>query len=225
MPTLYIGQVQVIPLFPLGVPPVPTSRVPLNIFEPRYLELVEDLMARPEAERRFGVVGLRAGHEVGVGPLALYDVGTLVALQSLNRFSDGTVRIGVMGVGRFRLDAVLPDAGTSYLQARVTPLPDENLDPGEDVQPQVRALQEALTTLHETIGMPLAALPGDPKVLSYLPLAVSPLPVDDRQELLEVDGVAERLRRGARVLRREHALFTELHAVPASEPWEFGSTN
>lgn len=221
----YIEQVQVIPLFPLGVPPVPTSRVPLNIFEPRYLELVEHLMALPEAERRFGVIGLRAGHEVGAGPLALYEVGTLVALRSLNRFSDGSVRIGVTGLSRFRLDQVLPDPGTAYLQARVTPVPDIELAAHQDVQPQVKALQDALTALHESIGMPLSTLPSDPKVLSYLPLAVSPLPVDDRQALLQVDGVLERLRRGARVLRREHALFTELHAVPASEPWEFGSTN
>ena len=60
-----VGERAVIPLFPLGTVLVPGLVLPLHIFEPRYRRLLADLAERPEADRGFGVVAIREGHEVG----------------------------------------------------------------------------------------------------------------------------------------------------------------
>ena len=67
-----------LPLFPLNTPLVPGLVLPLHIFEPRYRELVAELLARPDEEQReFGIVGIRDGGDVGRDGLgALYPVGT-----------------------------------------------------------------------------------------------------------------------------------------------------
>ena len=54
-----------LPLFPLNTPLVPGLVLPLHIFEPRYRELVEELLARPdEDDREFGIVAVRDGRDV-----------------------------------------------------------------------------------------------------------------------------------------------------------------
>ena len=55
-----------LPLFPLGMVLLPGARLPLQLFEPRYLALAQALAERDEAERCFGVVLIRKGHEVGL---------------------------------------------------------------------------------------------------------------------------------------------------------------
>ena len=57
-----------LPLFPLSTVLVPGLVLPLHVFEPRYRILVQALLELPEgAERRFGVVAIRSGREVGDG--------------------------------------------------------------------------------------------------------------------------------------------------------------
>ena len=55
---------QLLPLFPLSTVLFPGMRLPLHIFEERYRLLVADLQAQPEP-RRFGVIAIRKGREVG----------------------------------------------------------------------------------------------------------------------------------------------------------------
>ena len=51
---------EMLPLFPLGTVLYPGLVLPLNIFEPRYRQLVRDLLDEPEP-RRFGVIAIRQG--------------------------------------------------------------------------------------------------------------------------------------------------------------------
>jgi Lon protease-like protein len=53
-----------LPLFPLDTVLFPGTVLPLHVFEERYRLLVRDLLAGPEP-RRFGVVAIELGHEVG----------------------------------------------------------------------------------------------------------------------------------------------------------------
>ena len=80
-----------LPLFPLGTVLFPGLVLPLHIFEPRYRTLVADLVALPESEpRRFGVVAIRAGREVGAdGVRALHAVGCTAELRQVQRHEDG----------------------------------------------------------------------------------------------------------------------------------------
>ena len=61
------GDREVIPLFPLSTVLVPGLLLPLNVFEPRYRQLVDELMDKEPDEQFFGVVAIREGREVGVG--------------------------------------------------------------------------------------------------------------------------------------------------------------
>ena len=67
---------RLLPLFPLPLVLLPGVVLPLHVFEPRYRVLVQALLELPdEAERRFGVVAIRAGREVGAdGVRALHAV-------------------------------------------------------------------------------------------------------------------------------------------------------
>ena len=56
---------ELLPIFPLGLVAFPGMAVPLHVFEERYRDLVRDLLELPEQERRFGVVAIREGREVG----------------------------------------------------------------------------------------------------------------------------------------------------------------
>src|SRR5712691_13312006 len=99
-------------LFPLGVVLVPTERVPLHIFEPRYRELIGECI---EDEREFGLV---FGDSEG-----LRDVGTRAAVvEVVDRFPDGRLNIVVEGRERFRL--VELTEGRSFATGEVRPVAD-----------------------------------------------------------------------------------------------------
>jgi Lon protease-like protein len=120
---------ELIPLFPLGTPLFPGVVLPLQIFEPRYRRLMQDLMALPESgdRRFFGVVAIRQGWEVEqVAPAeALYDIGCTARLQAVRPQPDGGFRIVTVGGDRFRvLDVVVGD-DPPYLQAEVEWLDEE----------------------------------------------------------------------------------------------------
>ena len=120
---------ELIPLFPLGTPLFPGVVLPLQIFEPRYRRLMQDLEAHPEdGERRFfGVVAIRQGWEVEkVAPAeALYDIGCTARLQRVVPQSDGGFRIVTVGGDRFRILDVVVGEDPPYLQAEVEWLAEE----------------------------------------------------------------------------------------------------
>ena len=74
---------QEIPLFPLGNVLFTGGRLPLQIFEPRYLDLVGRCM---KDDTGFGVVLIREGRETfqGHGPPALFDIGTYAKIIDFN---------------------------------------------------------------------------------------------------------------------------------------------
>jgi uncharacterized protein len=120
---------ELIPLFPLGTPLFPGVVLPLQIFEPRYRRLMQDLMALPESGdgRFFGVVAIRQGWEVEqVAPAeALYDIGCTARLQAVRPQPDGGFRIVTVGGDRFRLLDVVVGDDPPYLQAEVEWLDEE----------------------------------------------------------------------------------------------------
>jgi Lon protease-like protein len=210
-----------LPLFPLNTPLVPGLVLPLHIFEPRYRELVEDLLARPdEDDREFGIVAVRDGHDVDRdGMTALYPVGTATVLRQAERLPDGRFDIVTTGSRRFRLLDV--DASRPLLVGAVEFL-EEVTDPADALLAvQVaRNFQRYRTALSGQVSQEAEedeALPDDPTVLSYLVTAAMVLPVAERQSLLAAGSTAERLSLARAVLARESAIIARLSAVPALE--------
>ena len=68
--------------------------LPLNIFEPRYRQLVADLTdGRPaDGERAFGVIAIREGWEVGPEVSSLHEVGCTAAVQQIEHYPTAGTR-------------------------------------------------------------------------------------------------------------------------------------
>jgi Lon protease-like protein len=203
-----------IPLFPLGTPLFPGVVLPLQIFEPRYRRLMQDLLAHPEDSdhRFFGVVAIRQGWEVEkIAPAAaLYDIGCTARLQRVVPQPDGGFRIVTVGGDRFRvLDVVVGD-DPPYLQAEVAALGSGRGRGAADADDE-----DALTRGQSAeAAVLLRAVADDPTALSWLVASVALLTTEDRQALLAESATRRRLAAESRLLRRELTLLQELGAVP-----------
>jgi Lon protease-like protein len=216
------GERTTIPLFPLGTVLLPGLLLPLNIFEERYRALVRDLLAIPEGPaRRFGVIAIRHGREVGAESIeALYEVGTTATVSAVQEQDDGRYEVLTVGTERFRLLAL--DHSRSYLQGEVEILDDAAGEPGVAAvrAPAVLAAYRSyLDVLGETRGMAieLPDLPDDPPLLSWLVAATVLVDLPVRQQLLEQPDLVSRLTAESALLRRETALLTAMATAPAPD--------
>ena len=84
-----------IPVFPLpGALLLPRAKLPLHIFEPRYLAMIEDVMKTPE--RLLGMIQPNGGR-------GLHRIGCAGRLTAFSETEDGRYMITVTGISRFRL--------------------------------------------------------------------------------------------------------------------------
>jgi Lon protease-like protein len=105
-----------IAIFPLGgALLLPAGRLPLNIFEPRYLAMVEDSLG---AGRMFGMIQPDRAASPGPEDATLFHVGCLGRLSSFSETDDGRYLITLNGVIRYRLVEELPER-RGYRRARV----------------------------------------------------------------------------------------------------------
>ena len=94
------------PVFPLtGALLLPHGRLPLNIFEPRYLAMIDDALA---AGRLFGMIQPDPQAPPGATGPALYRVGCLGRLSSFSETEDGRYLITLSGLIRFAVAEECP---------------------------------------------------------------------------------------------------------------------
>ena len=107
----------ILPVFPLpGVLLLPRGRLPLNIFEPRYLNMVSDALGR---ERMIGMVQPSATVDHPVPEEAvLYQVGCAGRITAFSETEDGRLLITLTGVVRFR---IVEEVGGLHGYRRVRP--------------------------------------------------------------------------------------------------------
>ncbi|SEF52444.1 hypothetical protein SAMN04489712_101306 [Thermomonospora echinospora] len=207
-----------LPLFPLGTVLFPGLVLPLHIFEERYRLLVRELLEEPEP-RRFGVIGIELGHEVGTtAARRLAGVGCAAEVQTVSAHPDGRFDLVTVGADRFRLKEV--DDSGPYLTGEVDLLPDEAGEAPVPAARQVAGLFRRYRHRLASAGVDLAEpveLPEDPVRLSYLVAAAVVLDRDEKQRLLETGDATARLRAERDLLTRENRLLDVLPAVPASQ--------
>lgn len=182
---------QVIPVFPLGgVILLPRGQLPLNIFEPRYLNMVDDAMA---GERMIGLVQPAGGSPSLPG---LSPVGCAGRITSFAETSDGRYLITLTGVSRFRIAAELPSK-TPYRQVRaafaayetdLAPPPEE---PDFDRHAFLDALRGYLE--HRALDIDWETAEGAPMeaLVNSLSMAL-PFEPAEKQALLEAMGLLPR---------------------------------
>jgi Lon protease-like protein len=111
----------VIPVFPLpGALLLPRGQMPLNIFEPRYLSMVDDALR--DGHRLIGMIQPDTAHGGSADKPRLYKVGCVGRITQLAESGDGRYLIELTGVARFRVEEELKVA-TPYRQCRVTYAP------------------------------------------------------------------------------------------------------
>lgn len=210
-----------LPLFPLNSVLYPGLVLPLNVFEERYRRLMRDLLGLPEGQRRFGVVALRSGREVGdltVAPSeAVFELGCTAEVATIRPHADGRFDVVASGASRFRLLSI-DDTGP-YLVGEVEYLEESH---GSDAAALAMAVTRAFTEYQRRLAgtqgrgqTELPELPDDPVVLSYLVAAAMVLDLSDKQELLGAPDGTDRLRAELALLHRENALLSHIRALPA----------
>jgi Lon protease-like protein len=172
-------------LFPLGVVLLPTERIPLHIFEPRYRELIGECL---EEGREFGL--LLTDDE------GMRDVGTRAAVTNvLERFDDGRLNIVVEGRDRFRL--VELTEGRSFQTGEVEPLDDTGGDPEPAA---VERAVDLLKKLGEIAGADVEELTVSGEAPSFELAARVDFEPRLKQQLLELRSEPERLDRLSELL-------------------------
>jgi Lon protease-like protein len=212
--------VTTVPVFPLNTVLFPGVTAPLHVFEKRYRNLVNDLLARPDpADRVFGVVAIREGYEVGDhGVQSAHRVGTLVQLTGVQPYDDGRFDIEVTGRQRLRMSSM--DTSGPYFRAEVELLADAD-EPGarEEATRALATFHAYRTQLSEMRGGPVLTgdLPSDPAYLSYALAATCLLTLRERQALLEAGSARERLTMLRLGLADEMRAMRALPSLPATE--------
>src|ERR1700680_2225852 len=138
---------EVIPVFPLpGALLLPRGQMPLNIFEPRYLAMIDDALR--SGQRLIGMIQPDPTHPgADENRPQLFQVGCVGRLTQFAESGDGRYLIQLTGVARFRIKAELP-VETPYRQCQVTYQPfvdDFTARKGED-EVDRKALLRALSS-------------------------------------------------------------------------------
>ena len=177
---------QVISVFPLdGALLLPRGALPLNIFEPRYLNLIDDVMS---GDRMIGMVQTRAG---GVHAPKLAEVGCAGRITSYAETGDGRYLITLSGICRFKVGAELP-VQTPYRQVRADFQPfGADLQPAPEASAFDRAaLLDALKNYLERRGLDIDWRTAEDAPVESLVNSLSmALPFDtaEKQALLEAE--------------------------------------
>lgn len=206
-------------MFPLNTVLFPGVSVPLRVFEDRYRALVHHLLRIPDdTDRVFGSVGIREGYEVGDhGAQSLFRVGCKVKLSEVQPHPDGTFDIVAVGLERIGLERL--DTGGLFPVGHVVDLPEEHAPVPEEVAERARATfaayRVALASFSEE-PFP-GELPRDPAYLSWTLAALAPLPLQERQRLLEAEDAGLRLSLVTDLLRRELRAMNVIPSLPATQ--------
>ena len=170
----------------------------LQIFEPRYQRMLRDCM---DGDRRFGVVLIRAGAEVG-GRALTHPVGTVARIMQVDEIGEGRFFVSAQGEQRFRLLTRHED--DPYPSGEVEPIVDQ---PGDgDLAGLARTVSErAREFLNLVMGLGggwagRRALPDAPEPLSYYVPKLIRIDLAGRQRLLEAQTTSERLSTEAELL-------------------------
>ena len=208
-----------LPMFPLNTVLFPGVSVPLTVFEDRYRAMVHHLMrVEDPAQRLFASVGIREGYEVGDhGAQSLYRVGVRMQLTEVESHPDGTFDVVAVGQERIQLDRL--ETSGPFPVGHVSDHPDPDAPVADGIMEKARiAFTAYRAALADIRSDPYSgALPRDPTYLSWTLAAVAPLPMPERQALLEAEDAAVRLVLVTDLLRAELRAMNVIPSLPATE--------
>jgi len=186
-----------LPMFPLSSVLFPYAAMSLHVFEPRYRAMLQDCL---NGDRRFGVVLIERGSEVGGGDQRTM-LGTRAVVVRARELPDGRWLLQVLGEAVVRVEEWLPDDPYPRALVRdVPPSPGVAEDRDELLATATGRVRRARALLAEQGGAaPLApdvSLDGggDATAAAWQLCGAAPLSAYDAQRLLAAPDVAARLR-------------------------------
>ena len=183
-----------LPVFPLtGVLLLPRGYLPLNIFEPRYLMMVDDAL---KSDRLIGMIQPRMSDDGGKGPL--FETGCAGKITSFLETGDGRYEITLTGICRFRTAKEVSN-GTPYrrMQADWARF-DKDFTPGDclDIdRPLLKQMLKDYFAKHD-LSCDWDAIDGAPdgRLITCLSM-ICPFDPGEKQALLEADCCRDRARK------------------------------
>ena len=183
----------------------PQAVMPLAVGRPASVRLIQEAL---QGSRIIGAVMQRDPTEDAPRAQGLHAIGTATVIEKALKQPDGTLRLVVQGLVRFRITDTVQE--TPFLRARIQRLTDEAPSATLEVEALARTaagLFQKVVALSPTLPDELASILGaaeGPGALADLIAGSLPtLPTALRQELLETVGIAERLQRLVAALTKE----------------------
>jgi len=181
---------ETLPIFPLGgVLLLPTGQLPLNIFEPRYLEMVNTALASHR------MIGMIQPNPKGAGADAVYSIGCAGKIVDFSETQDGRFLITLSGICRFEVEQEL-DTTTPFRQVKPNWKPYERDLENRECQTLDREkLHEHLQTYFQDEGLTCdwdaVENAKDNKLITCLSM-ICPFEPQEKQALLEAKCCDER---------------------------------
>ena len=196
----------VLAILPLrGTVIFPRAVMPLAIGRPASVRLIQEAL---QGSRIIGAVIQRDPSEDAPGAQGLHTIGTATVIEKVLKQPDGTLRLVVQGLARFRITDVVQE--TPFLRARIQRLTDEAPSATLEVEALARTasglFQKVVAlspTLPDELANVLGAAEGPGALADLIAGSLPTLPTALRQELLETMDVAERLQRLVAALTKE----------------------
>src|SRR5881628_780971 len=196
----------------------PQAVMPLAVGRPASVRLIQEAL---QGSRIIGAVMQRDPSEDAPRAQGLHTIGTATVIEKALKQPDGTLRLVVQGLARFRITDVVQE--TPFLRARIQRLTDEAPSATLEVEALARTasglFQKVVAlspTLPDELANVLGAAEGPGALADLIAGSLPTLPTALRQELLETMGVAERLQRLVAALTKE-AEVLELGSKMQSE--------
>src|SRR5215208_1277659 len=194
----------ILPILPLrGVVVYPQTAVPLTVGQPRSIKLVDEVVG---GGKLVGLVAAVNPELESPGPNDLYRVGTIAVVHRLLRAPDGTLRLLVQGMDRFRLGEFVGEE--PYLKAKIELSP-EVIEEGLEIDALARNARDQFQQITQMIPSFPEELAGsitsveDPLQTAYTIANFQRMDIKDSQGILEIDSVAEKLKKLIGLLVRE----------------------
>ena len=196
---------ETLPMFPLGTVLFPHAPLPLHVFEPRYQRLVLDCLA---GDRRFGVVLIERGFEVGGGDQR-FSTGTVAEVVESAQLGAGRWALICVGGERFEVEEWLPD--NPYPQARVRWREQPGGSVSSEQVEEARRLLASCAAMRAELGEPappaVLRLEAVPSVAVWQLCALAPIGPLDHLRLLRIDSDSERLAYLSELLEEERSVL------------------
>jgi ATP-dependent Lon protease len=194
----------ILPILPLrGVVVYPQTAVPLTVGQPRSIRLVDEVVG---GDKLVGLVAAVNPELESPGPADLYRVGTIATVHRLLRAPDGTIRLLVQGMDRFRVGEFVGEE--PYLRARIELAP-ETMEEGLEIdalarnaRDQFQQITQMIPSFPEELASSITSV-EDPLQTAYTIANFQRMDIKDSQEILELDSAAEKLKKLIGLLVRE----------------------